>query len=561
LSFYYKDQTDKPALGDIDLDVAEGEFLVILGPSGAGKSTLVHCLNGIIPRMVRGRRSGSVKTAGKGIGGPDAPIAVMARDIGIVFQDFENQLFSTNVKLEIAFSPENFGFSRDEISNIIDETLEVVGLTGYGEREPATLSGGEKQRLAIGSVLAGKPRIICMDEPTTDLDPIGKLEVFKIADSLRKQGKITLIIVEHETEEALYADRVMVMREGRILRIGAPAEILTEISMFDESGILPLQVPKAFVNLGHPETKELPLTPDKGIELYRSRGYSISRDKYGRLLAADAERAKRYGDVLIKVENLTHTYENGTTAIKNVSIEVREGEFLAVLGHNGSGKTTLVKHFNGLLQPTSGSVTVCGKDTRKESIFKIGRDVGFAFQNPDHQIFSMTVRDEVCFSPKLRGVSAEEIESGMREALDAVDLTGYEEQDPFTLSKGERQRVAVASILSAKPRVIILDEPTTGLDYKEQRKMMDLIKRLNENGHTVIIVTHTMWVVAEYAHRAAVVNNGEIVLYGTAREVFSNDDLLRGYSLRTPHIVGMSNMLGCTLLSVDEFVSCTEKKG
>ena len=558
LAFTYKDQTQGKALNGINLDIAHSEFLMILGPSGAGKSTLAFCLNGIVPNMVRGQYEGSVVLNGKE---PSKHMVThMAKDIGLVFQDFENQLFSTNVRLEIAFSSENFSVPREEIDTIIDEMLTLIGLDGFDKREPSTLSGGQKQRLVIGSVLAGKPKILCMDEPTTDLDPIGKIEVFNLAGRLRQTGGITLIVIEHETEEALCADRVLLMKNGNIYKLGAARDILRDIPAFNECGVMPLQVPAFFYQYKGPKPDVLPLTPQEGLEAFHQHTIIIRDEKHEALRRRDMECEQSYGEVLIDVQNLSYTYPTGTHALFDTSLQVRKGEFLAIVGHNGSGKTTLVKHFNGLLKPTGGTATVCGKDTRTHTIFELGRDVGFVFQNPDHQIFSENIYDEVVFSPKLRGVPDSELKERVSEALHAVDLDGYEDKDPFMMSKGIRQRIAVASVLSARPRVIILDEPTTGLDYVEQRKMMGLVKRLNETGHTVIIITHTMWVVAEYAHRVAVMNGGRLIMYGSTREVFSDDATLRTHSLRTPHIVELSNNLGKTVLSLDEMLYCTESE-
>ena len=555
LTFTYKDQTEGKALENIDLDISRGEFLMILGPSGAGKSTLAHCLNGIIPNMVRGKYEGTILLNGKEAA--KHTVSQMARDIGVVFQDFENQLFSTNVRLEIAFSPENFSFPREKIDEKIDEMLNLIGLHGFDNREPATLSGGQKQRLVIGSVLAGEPNILCMDEPTTDLDPIGKIEVFNLAGRLRESGGVTLVVIEHETGEALYADRVLLLKNGRIFKLGKAEDLLRDIPAFNECGLQPLQIPAFFFHYKGDKPDVLPLTPEEGFEAFKRHNITIREDKYEKLLEQDREREKSYGDILIDIKDLSFTYPNGTAALLNTNLEVREGEFLAIVGHNGSGKTTLVKHFNGLLKPSGGSVIICGKDTGKHSIFELGRDVGFVFQNPDHQIFSENIYDEVVFSPKLRGVPESELKGRVEEALHAVDLDGYEQEDPFTKSKGIRQRIAVASVLSAHPRVIILDEPTTGLDYLEQRKMMGLVKQLNEKGHTVIIITHTMWVVAEYAHRVAIMNGGKLIMYGTTREVFSDDASLRLHSLRAPQIVELSNRTGKTVLSLDEMLFCT----
>lgn len=556
LTFCYRAAPDKKAIDSIHLTIPKGQFVVIMGPSGAGKSTLANTLNGLIPGFIKGTYEGSVSILGTEVKGKQ--VSSMARSIGLVFQDFEAQLFSTNVNLEIAFGPENFGVERSEIHSRIAEVLKTVKLEGFGNRQPATLSGGQKQRLAIGSVLATFPDIICMDEPTTDLDPVGKLGIFQIARELHKDDRFTLIIIEHETEEALEADRLIIMKDGSVIADGKPADLLRKTDDTDAIGIMSLQIPKFFRQVTSLPEKSLPLRPKDGEDMFHKLGLLFDSDAYARLIARDAAREAGYGKPILTVENLVHVYPNGNRAVDGISLEIREHEFIAILGHNGSGKTTLVKHFNCLLTPTEGTVTVCGKNTQEHSIFEIGKDIGYVFQNPDHQIFADTVFEEVAFSPKIRGSSEEDVKVRVAEALHAVDLDGYDEKDPFSLTKGERQRVAVASILSARPKILVLDEPTTGLDYTEQKKMMELIKRLNESGHTIIMITHTMWVVSEYAHRVAAVKDGKIMLEGRTRDVFGREqELLESY-LKTPHIVSLSNMVGKTVLSVEEMVQCTK---
>jgi energy-coupling factor transport system ATP-binding protein len=285
----------------------------------------------------------------------------------------------------------------------------------------------------------------------------------------------------------------------------------------------------------------------------------VSPERHRELVEADERREEGYGEALIEVEGLSHRYPNGVVALDGVDLRVRRGEFLAVLGQNGSGKTTLVKHFNGLLKPTEGSVRVEGEETVKQGLQRLGQEVGYVFQNPDHQIFSDTVADEVAFGPKIREMEEDEVSERVEEALAAVSMEGRGEEDPFGLTKGERQRVAVASVLAVRPEVLILDEPTTGLDYAEQRSMMDLVRRLNEGGSTIIVVTHTMWVVAEYAHRAVVVREGRVALQGTVREVFAKEDELRDAALRPPHIVSFGNSMGYPVLSVEEMLKVTEE--
>jgi energy-coupling factor transport system ATP-binding protein len=557
LAYRYRGQ-EKPALDGVDLDVAEGEFVVVMGPSGAGKSTLCTTLNGLVPHFFRGRMDGEVRVHGRST--REGKVGEFAREVGLVFQDFEAQLFSTNVALEVAFGPENFSVEREEMQRRVEGVLGRVRLEGFEGRQPATLSGGQKQRLAIASVLAIEPRVLCLDEPTTDLDPIGKLGIFEIASELKERDDVTLIVVEHETEETLEADRIVILRDGRVVTDRPAREVLRDVDLLEESRIMPLGVTRFFHEMGFWQG-QLPLTPAEGLREFRQRGWQIDPGRHGELVAEDEKREGGYGEALIEVEGLTHSYPNGLVALEGVDLAVRRGEFLAVLGQNGSGKTTLVKHFNGLLEPTGGSVKVEEKTTTEQGIRKLGQTVGYVFQNPDHQIFSDTVADEVAFGPKIRDLEDAEVEERVKEALAAVGLEGYEKEDPFGLTKGERQRVAVASVLAVRPEVLILDEPTTGLDYAEQRSMMDLVRRLNEAGSTIIVVTHTMWVVAEYAHRAAVVRDGRVVLSGSVREVFAEEEKLRDASLRPPHIVSMGNSLGHTVLSVEEMLSVTEKGG
>jgi energy-coupling factor transporter ATP-binding protein EcfA2 len=555
LTYRYRGQ-QKPALKGVDLEVAEGEFVVVMGPSGAGKSTLCVSLNGLIPHFFKGKMEGEVRVRGRST--REGKVGEFAQEVGLVFQDFEAQLFSTNVALEVAFGPENFRVERGEMVERVERMLGQVRLEGFEKRTPATLSGGQKQRLAIASVLAIEPRILCLDEPTTDLDPVGKLGIFEIAEDLKDRDDVTLIVVEHETEETLDADRIIVLRDGEIVADRPAREVLRDVELLQESSVMPLQVTRFFHEMGLWQG-QLPLTPQEGVAEFRRRGWQVNPARHGRLVEADAKREEGYGEPVIEVEGLTYSYPNGVVALGGVDLTVRRGEFLAVLGQNGSGKTTLVKHFNGLLKPTEGTVRVGEDETTERGLRSLGQRVGYVFQNPDHQIFSDTVSDEVAFGPKIRGMDEGEIRERVEEALAAVGMEGRGDEDPFGLTKGERQRVAVASVLAVRPEVLILDEPTTGLDYAEQRSMMDLVKSLNESGSTIIAVTHTMWVVAEYAHRAVVVRDGKIALQGTVREVFVEEDKLRDAALLPPHIVSFGSALGYPVLSVEEMLEVTEE--
>lgn len=553
LSYHYRG-TPGYALKDINLEVGRGEFLVVMGPSEAGKSTLAACINGLIPHFHKGRFHGEVNVHGRNT--CDHTVAQMSELVGLVFQDFEAQIFSTNVELEVAFGPENLCLPWEEIASRVDESLAYVGLEDYRDRPPATLSGGQKQKLAIAAVLAMHPQVLVMDEPTTDLDPISKLGILEITDRLRRREDIAMIMVEHETEEVLRADRVALIKEGHLVQLGSAHEVLRNVDLMESLGVMPLGIPRFFKNMG---CQDLPLTPEEGVKAFQEAGWRISPERYEQLVAADQASNQSGEEPVIQCRGLEHTYPSGVKALDGVDLDIYPGDVVAIVGQNGSGKTTLAKHFNGLLYPTGGTITVHGLPTREQGIFKLGQRVGYVFQNPDHQIFSETVFDEVAFSPRLSGLSEVEVKGRVQEALEAVGLAGYEEQDPFSLTKSGRQRVAVASVLASRPEVLILDEPTTGLDYAEQRGLMELVRRLNEHGSTVIFITHHMWVVAEYAKKVFVIKDGRLFLHGTPREVFSHERELVEASLRPPHFVQFTNRLGMTMLNPRELAACVEE--
>src|SRR5919205_2043562 len=291
LGYRYRGQ-QKPALRGVDLEVAEGEFVVVMGPSGAGKSTLCVSLNGLIPHFFRGRMEGEVRVGGRST--REGRVGEFAQEVGLVFQDFEAQLFSTNVALEVAFGPENFAVEHEEMERRVRSVLGQVRLKGFEDRTPATLSGGQKQRLAIASVLAIEPRILCLDEPTTDLDPIGKLGIFEIAEDLKDRDDVTLIVVEHETEETLDADRIIVLREGKIVADRPAREILRDVELLEESRVMPLQTARFFHERGV-ANEELPLTPREGLEEFERRNWRVSPERHRELVEANANRAQAYG--------------------------------------------------------------------------------------------------------------------------------------------------------------------------------------------------------------------------------------------------------------------------
>lgn len=551
LSFRYK-KGHKEALSGIDLDIENGEMLAVMGSTGAGKSTLCSTLNGLIPHLIKGDLKGRVLVSGMET--RKMPVFDLSKTVGLVFQDFESQIFSTNVELEVAFGLENYGISPEDMHTRIVSALATTGLSGLESREPSTLSGGEKQRLAIASILAMRPHVICLDEPTTDLDPQGREEILKIAAGLRREGA-SLIIVGHEAEEVLGADKLLLMKDGKVIGYGKAEEIFKRPGLLKDAGIMPLQVTELFSEAGE---EERPIEIDEAVDLIRKKGW-VFRPEI--LDQKDTKVRNSYGDTIVEIKGISHVYDNGTIAIEDISLTIRKGEFLAIIGHNGSGKTTLIKEINGLLTPNKGEIYIEGADAKKLGINGLSKKVGYVFQNPDHQIFCEHVYDEVAFGLRPLSLSSQEEKSRVEEALLAVGLLDKVDEDPFVLTKGERQRIAVASVLARKPSLVILDEPTTGLDYKDILGMMALLKRLNEEGHTIIIVTHSMWVAAEYAKRILIMSRGRIVMDDIPRRIFTRDEELERFSLRAPEITRLSRRLGFTALSIREFIDVVHGRG
>jgi len=546
VSFRYR-AASEPALSDVSFHIRPGELVGLLGRSGSGRSTLASTLNGTIPHLVRGDLKGRIFLAGEDIQGRRP--RDLADRVGFLFQDFEAQLFSTNVALEVAFGPENLGLPRQEIGRRVDQCLRLVGLYELRHKMPAGLSGGQKQRLALASVLALGPQILVLDEPTSDLDPAGRRDLMEAIRGLRRGRPLTLVMIDPEIDELTWMDRLIVLDRGRVAVDGTPAELWEATETLENLGLKGFTLARLATALGVSSRWD---SADRAAAIIKASGWQVKEGATDLLRRADADR--KNGEVLLEVEDLEHRYPDGTQALSGASFTIRRGEFVAILGQNGSGKTTLVKHLNGILVPTSGDIRLSGQSLRGQPSMLLSRLVGLVFQNPDHQIFAERIRDEVAFGPRLQGLSEKEVAHRVDEALEAVGLAGAGDLDPFVLTKGSRQRVAVASTLATKPEVIILDEPTTGLDQHELDGMMALIQRLNQAGHTIVIITHAMSVAAAYARRVILMRNGRIVRDGSAREVFSDESSLLDLGLTPPPAVQVANRLGVSALTLEELI-------
>ena len=503
-----------PALENINLEIEDGEFVLVTGPSGGGKSTLCRCLNGLIPHFHGGRITGRVE-----VGGLDVlrhPTKELATKVGMVFQDPENQLVAMDVEREIAFGLENLAFPRDVIAKRIEESLDTLGIASLRYRPVHELSGGEKQKVAIASVLALHPDIVVLDEPTSELDPKGAEDVLSIVERLNDELGITVILIEHRLDRVIHlVDRIIVIHEGRAIADGGARAILDNGEIADIGvGIPPIirlvqKLKQKGVSLDN-----IPLTVKEGRVMLER----VFREGLRRTQPQD-ERVK--GKPIIEIENLWHVYPQGLTALKNVNLRVCEGEFVAIMGRNASGKSTLVKHINGLLKPTKGKVRVAGIDTREATIAQMAQRVGYVFQNPNDHLFADTVQEEIAFTLKNLGYRGREIASRVDEMLEMFNLKEYSKQYPRSLSGGERQRVALASVLVAQPDVLILDEPTRGMEYRLKSELMRFLEEYRDRGNTVILVTHDVETVAEHADRVILLGEGRVVVDGSKRDVLS----------------------------------------
>ncbi len=549
VSFTYHG-AERPALRGVRFELAAGQMIGVMGASGAGKSTLAKCLNYLIPGFEDGDFRGLVRIGSRPLA--DTRVCDVAPIVGMVFQDFEAQLFSTNVAHEVAFAMEQIGMERAEMAARIDAALEAVGLAGFERRDPTSLSGGEKQRLAIASVMALRPSVIVLDEPTTDLDPEGKAEVFALIRRLRDQG-VTLVVIEHEAEELRECDRILILNEGEIVADEPPDRLMTRLELLERCGIHPPDLNRLLARIGIPAHARS--VDDAEAIIRKARGPHTEDVGSLRVPIERAYHEHTVAPPLVEIRGLTHEYTQGARALDRVDLTISSGEFLAIIGQNGSGKTTLAKHVVGLLRPAEGRILLGGRDRQRLGAAETAREVGYVFQNPDHQIFAATVEDEVAFGPRNFGLAPDEVERRCARVLQAVALDHARKCDPFLLGKGERQRLAVASVLALEPRLLILDEPSTGLDYRQQRRMMELVSELHRAGTAIVIITHTPWLVAEYADRAVLMRAGKKLFDGSVRALFSEPELLARSSFRVPEISALGQRFGVTALSVEELAN------
>ncbi|HRL69141.1 MAG TPA: energy-coupling factor transporter ATPase [Bifidobacterium adolescentis] len=493
LSWQYEPLVDggKPvdSLKHVSFDIKSGSFVGVIGPTGAGKSTLCMALAGIIPNLADGTMTGLVEV--NGMNTSRHSVSALSERIGYVQQDPEAQLFCASVEDEIAFPLENRGIAPDIIDKQIDVMLDLVGMTGYRKRVPTSLSGGQMQRVAIAAALAAEPDVLILDEPTAALDPEGKQEVFDVLERIRQTRSMTVIMAEQDTEHIAYwADQVLFMVNGELVRNGDASLFVREKGLLESSGV---------------QVADDPLPQVKAVQ----QGKKHKKDKKNQ-----PERSK---DVVISLDHVSYQYERGGNASKaldDVTFDIERGSFIGLIGRNGSGKTTLAKHLNGLIRPTQGTVTVDGLDASKHSVGEMAAHVGFVFQNPDHQIFCSTTKEEIAFGPAALGLDGATVFKRVDEMLTLFDLHRYEDVSPATLGYGERRAVALSSVLAMRTPILVLDEPTAGLDHRLAARFLGTIEKLNQRGVTIVMISHDMRAVYRYCTHVLELEDGKVVQYG-----------------------------------------------
>ena len=553
------------ALRGVSLTIAAGEYVTVLGHNGCGKSTLARMLNGLLVPT-----RGEVRV--KGLSTRErAHLREIRRTVGMVFQHPDNQFVATIVEEDVAFGPENLGLPRDEIVKRVGWSLDRVELGKYRSRAPHQLSGGQKQRACIAGVLAMRPEVLVLDEATAMLDPLGRREVLGVVRQLNRGEGVTVITITHHMEEALEADRVVVMSEGRIAFQGTPREVFARVDdlralHLDVPG--PMQVAHALMGKGV-VLKEV-LTAEELSQSLEHRARSVERGAVTlprQIASRDRSTLHAPRSTVISVSHLAHYYLRGSPlqvqALFDVDLEVRGGEILGIVGQTGSGKSTIVQHFNALLRPHAGRVVALGHDLGASDldVMAVRRKVGLVFQAPEAQLFEQYVGDDVAYGPRNLKLSKDAVRERVRAAMESVGLPfeQFKDRITFALSGGQMRRVALAGVLALEPEVLVLDEPTAGLDPAGRDQIWSLIRALHARGLTVVVISHNMEELAAAADRLVVIADGRVALSGTPRELFAQPERLRELRLGVPEITRAFQLLDGAgappVLSVDEAVA------
>ena len=536
----------KRAIDGVSIDVEKGQFIAVLGHNGSGKSTFAKQLNALLAPT-----EGTVIVCGMDTH-DDEQIWEIRKSAGMVFQNPDNQIIATIVEDDVAFGPENLGVETGEMKRRVEESLKAVGMYEHRKDSPNHLSGGQKQRVAVAGILAMKPECIILDEPTAMLDPNGRKEVLRTIRRLNREEGITVIHITHYMSEVTEADVIFVMNHGKVAMQGTPKQIFSKVEELQELG---LDAPQATILAHRLRQGGIPLpegilSAEGFTEAYRAlpEAYRV-RNPYESVPEHVEESVTELNNEapLLELRDVTYTYSPNTAyekkALDSVSLQIRQGEFVCLIGHTGSGKSTLIQLLNGLEKPTSGLVLYRGQNINEKGYDRraLRSKVGLVFQYPEHQLFESTVLRDVCFGPKNQGLSEEEQKE---RAAGALKLVGVGEElwndSPLALSGGQKRRVAIAGVLAMHPEVLILDEPTAGLDPQGRDEILTEIARIRrEAGITVVLVSHSMEDVAGYANWVHVMDGGKLLYAGKPAVVFSHMEELRKVGLDVPQVTAI----------------------
>lgn len=552
------------AIDEVNLDIEPGQFIAILGHNGSGKSTLAKHMNAILVPS-----GGTMWVDGKDTK-EEENLWDVRQTAGMVFQNPDNQIIGTVVEEDVGFGPENLGVPTEEIWQRVEKGLSAVGMIEYRHHSPNKLSGGQKQRVAIAGVVAMCPKCIVLDEPTAMLDPNGRKEVLRTVEELRKREHVTVILITHYMEEVIGADRVIVMDQGHVVMDGTTREIFSQVELLKKYR---LDVPQVTM-LAHGlkqrglDIKEGILTTNELIEALEKAGDWRQNQKKTYVGHAETVvKKEKKENPILKLEHIEYVYSSGTAyekrALKDINLDIYEGEFVGVIGHTGSGKSTMIQHLNGLMKATSGALYYNGENIydEKYNLRQLRNNVGLVFQYPEHQLFEIDVLTDVCFGPKNQELTEEECKKRAIEALELVGLSEkYYDTSPFDLSGGQKRRVAIAGVLAMRPKVLVLDEPTAGLDPKGRDEILDQIAYLQkERNLTVILVSHSMEDIAKYVDRIVVMNKGRKMYDGEPKEVFAHYKELEKVGLAAPQVTYIMHALSEKGMHVNTEVTTIEE--
>lgn len=545
---YRYPNTTKLALDGLDFEIEKGSFIGIVGENGAGKSTLCQAFNGLVPGFFKGAYGGRVLIENTEVA--KTSVSKLCQRVGLVFQNPFNQLSGAKETVfeEIAFGLQNFGVPKEEMISRVNEVMELLDIAAYRDRNPFDLSGGQMQRVALAGILAMKPEVIVLDEPTSQLDPAGSEEVFAAVDKLAKSG-ITIIMVEQKLEKlAEYCDKILLMHQGKQIAFDTPEQIFSRADLKDY-GVNPPAYTRICQAFG--VKKENGCYPASLRDALALKEMFPGEEAFcsGKLLLDNnkdmGSKSRQTVDpvTVFNIEHLKFQYLENVPVLQDVNLTI-DNRPTAIIGQNGAGKTTLVKLLKGLLKPVGGSIYYGGSDIAEKTVAMLAGEIGYVFQNPDDQIFKYHVIDEVMFGPQNIGMTKEQAKEKAEAALKLVGLEQLADENPYDLELSERKLVAIASVLAMDTKVLILDEPTIAQDWKGRKIIQKIISDLSSQGKTVIAILHDMDFVAESFERVIVMARGKVLADGTKEEVFAKKDVLEQARIDQPYLTKLCQQLG-----------------